>query len=169
MNKNLIILILLSFCSCVASAKTGDTALRKVASTIFSPNDRDRKVVKLIYFRNNRKILINEQWYYKEKLDGPAFQKIIINNRILMEVSKYKKTLIYNIFPTNKYDVAIICEDGHLKSVTVSKDSKYVELFIEEDGLLIPVSDLELKKAIKVTEFIKENLSRAVQKLKEKD
>ena len=158
MNKNLVILILLSFCTCVAFSKTGDATLRKVTKTIFSPNNKDRKVVRLTYFRSNKKVLINEQWYYKEKLDGPSYQKIIINNRILMEVSKYKKTFIYNISPTKEYDVAIICEEGHLKSVTVSKDSKYVELFIEDDGLLKPLSDSKLKKAIKAAELVKEIL-----------
>ena len=156
MNKNFVVLIMLLLCSCVATPKAGDIALRKISSTSQSQNNQKRKIVRLTYFRNNRKILINEQRYYKGKKDGPVSQTIIMDRQILMEILRYKQTLTCHTFPTNKYEVTIAYNDGCLEGVTVSKDSKYFELFKEKNGLLIPVSDSKLKKAIKVTEAIKE-------------
>lgn len=156
MSKNFVVLIMLLLCGCVATPKAGDIALRKIPSTIQSQNNKKRKIVRLTYFRNNRKILINEQRYYKGKKDGPISQTIIIDRQILMEILSYKQTLTYQIFPTNKYEITIAYNEGDLEAVAVSKDSKYLELFKEKDGLLIPVSDSKLKKAIKVTEAIKE-------------
>jgi hypothetical protein len=159
MNKNLILLVPLLLCSCVASKKIEDSALRRVVSSILpKPNNRNWEIVRSTYFRKNRKILVTEKRYYKGKLDGPIIQKIIMNNQILIKFSKYKQSLIYkqtSIYPAGKYGVEILHEDGHLGAVKVSKDSKYIEFFDENNGLLIPVSDLDLKKRIKEEELIK--------------
>ena len=148
-------LVIFIFGCSIANIKKNDTGLKK-ESKIISPTNEDRRFIeKTVYYRNGNKIL-EIQKKYEENDSGvfdkePTFvhQKILINNEVVLQFTKYKQITEYCYASSlNNVSLSFAFNKGNLSNIAVEdKQNNSMEIFKVKKGILIPISEEDVLKS----------------------